>query len=141
MRKLLLSVTFLLSTVLMGCSGEAEIDGTNTDTMRQSWQEMYSTVPESERESFIKGSGLLVLDSVEEIYSSLDRLEPWSPTAYVDLSTDIIHRNEYGSALRNSITEGFNGKTRSDIIDFSESSGIELKAGWIAKSAVEDFLK
>jgi hypothetical protein len=140
MRKLLLSAS-LFSVFLVGCSSEVEIDGTNMDTTRESWQQMYSEVPESERSTFIEGSGLIVLDSIEDIYASLDRFKPWSSTAYTDLATDIIHRPDYGDSLRMAVTDGFDGKTKSEIIDFVENSDVEVGNDWIIERAVEDFLE
>lgn len=112
MKHLLFSTALLASFVLAGCSGEKGIDGTNTDTLKSSWQEMYSEVPESERSEFIEGSGLVILDSLDEFYSSLERFDTWSSTAYVDLSTDIRHRGDYKDKIRTLITEGLMEKLR-----------------------------
>lgn len=140
MRNILLSAS-LLSVFLVGCSSEPEIDGTNMDTTRESWQQMYSEVPESERSNFMEGSGLVVLDSIEDIYASLDRFEPWNSTAYTDLATDIIHRPDYGDELRMAITEGLDGKTKSEIIEFTDNTDVEVENDWIIERAVEDFLE
>ncbi|MGP9655968.1 DUF6694 family lipoprotein [Halomonas sp. AOP35-4E-18] len=140
MKPLLFSTVLLASFVLAGCSGEKAIDGTNTDTLKSSWQEMYSEVPESERSDFIEGSGLIILDSLDEFYSSLDRMDTWSSAAYVDLSTDIRHRGDYKDTIRTLITEGFDGKNQTDITSFAENSNDEI-VDWLPEKAVENFLQ
>ena len=109
---------------LTGCSSEPSIDGTNIDTVRSSWQEMYGAVPESERNAFVEGSGHIVLDSISDVYSDIDpwnRNDMWTSFEYVRITTDIIHRSGERERFYTAIVNGMDGKTKNDIISFTKT--------------------
>lgn len=140
LKKFIVALAISSSMVLAGCSSEKKLDGTNLDALKSSWQEMYSEVPESERDKFVEGSGLMVLNSMDELYSSLDRMTTWSSLAYMDLTTNIMHRGDYRSEFNIAVTQGLNDKTKANIIDFADNSEIEVDDRTIDR-AVDDFLR
>jgi hypothetical protein len=139
MKNLLLSTTLLMSMVLAGCSSEATIDGTNEDTLKESWMSMYETVPQANRNQFIDGSALMVLDSLEEVLTEANpNFTKWSSLAYIDFSGRREHRSDYAYE---SITTMMDDKTQTDILAFANSSDIELNSDTLTERVVSDYLR
>lgn len=140
MKTLLLSSTLVMSMVLAGCSSEVSLDGTNEDTLKDSWQTMYELVPQSERDQFVDGSALMVLDSLQDDLTEVNpNFTKWSSLAYIEFSGSRRHRSD---EAYESITVAMDGKSQSDIMTFTETSDISLNSdSSLSERIVADYLK
>ena len=128
-----------MSIVLVGCSSEVSLDGTNEDTLKDSWLTMYKLVPQSEREQFVDGSALMVLDSLQDDLTEVNpNFTKWSSLAYLQFSSSRRHRSD---KAYESITAAMDGKSQSDIMTFTERTDISWNSDSLSKRVVADYLK
>lgn len=118
--KILLALAMLFSIALAGCSSEKRLDGTNSDTLKSSWKEMYQEVPEAERKDFIRGSAFLIFEAAGPVYFEESPFDSWSSIATIQYLTSPRIITE----VRPDVIQQFDGKSRSDIIDFRDSYDI-----------------
>lgn len=108
--------------LLVGCSSEPELDATNADSLSTSWQEMYETVPEAERETFMKGSAFIIIDAASPTVLEHYDTDQWSGITTMEYVTKPDLRKE----ARINVIAAFEGKTKADILAATENiDGLE----------------
>ncbi len=132
--KILLALAMLFSIALAGCSSEKRLDGTNSDTLKSSWKEMYQEAPEAERKDFIRGSAFLIFEVAGPVFFEETPFNSWDSLAIIEY----LGRSRIITEVRPDIIQQFDGKSRSDIIDFRDSYDINEEISQGKLEAVVD---
>lgn len=120
LNKAVFVAALFFSIILAGCSSEMKIDGTNTETLKQSWMQMYDETPENERENFVRGSAYLIFEAAGPVLFENSTFSDWGTIAV----TQFVTSPNIVRDARPYIVEEFDGKSRADIISLSNSYSI-----------------